>query len=435
MKKAVVASLLAFSAYSAYTAAFSTAALAQTAVNLGSGQSSGVTMQPDEFKEYDDAVNKQTTPQTQAPALEKYLADYPQSAVKADVLQRLMISYSAFDPVKSLDAADRLLKVDPSNLRAFTFEVYFRKSAGDAATDPAAKQSALDQAATFAAQGLSAPKPKDMPDVDFNALKTTSTPIFYSAIGAAALNKKDYPSAISAYKSELGAVPSADTTKPGQVLQDTYLLATAYYGSTPPDFVDCTWYASRAAFYAPDAYKPQLQPLASYCYKKYHGGADGYDAVTTAVQASINPPADFKIVPAPSNQDIADQTVASTTDLATLALSDKEFILQYGKQADADKVFDTIKGKETEIPDATVISSTDSTIMVAVSDDAVQSKTADFTFNMKTPLRSAPEVGSKVTLIGTYASYTAKPMMITMSAAELKRPAPKRPAPARRPTH
>jgi hypothetical protein len=36
----------------------------------------------------------------------------------------------------------------------------------------------------------------------------------------------------------------------------------------------------------------------------------------------------------------------------------------------------------------------------------VQSKTADFTFNMATPLKTVPAVGSTVTLSGTYASYT-----------------------------
>jgi hypothetical protein len=68
-----------------------------------------------------------------------------------------------------------------------------------------------------------------------------------------------------------------------------------------------------------------------------------------------------------------------------------------------------------------------------VSDDAVQSKTADFTFNMtpldegKTPaqqaaakkqaadIAAATAVGQKVTLSGTYASYTPSPIMIVMS--------------------
>ena len=98
--------------------------------------------------------------------------------------------------------------------------------------------------------------------------------------------------------------------------------------------------------------------------------------------------------------------MTSTSDLGTLALSDKEFILQNGTPEDAEKVFATVKGKTVEIPDATVISATSSVLTVAVSDDAVQSKTADFTFNMKEPLKTVPTVGSKVALTGTYTSYS-----------------------------
>ena len=52
---------------------------------------------------------------------------------------------------------------------------------------------------------------------------------------------------------------------------------------------------------------------------------------------------------------------------------------------------------------------------VSVSADAVQSKTADFTFNLKTQLKKIPVAGDKITLDGTYASYTQKPLMITMT--------------------
>ena len=226
----------------------------------------------------------------------------------------------------------------------------------------------------------------------------------------------------------------AQTTAVGTPLQDTYYLGVAYYSSTPPDYVDCTFYTTRAATYAPDQYKAQFQPLATYCYKKYHGGTDGYDAVVAAAKDNLNPPSDLKITPAPTDEDIVKQTIASTPDLATLALSDKEFILQHGKPDDADKVFETVKGKSVQIPGAMVVSATADQLQVAVSDDAVQSKTADFTFNMKTPLKTVPAVGDKVDLTGTYTSYTQAPLMITMSDGDVvpKKTAPVKKAPVRR---
>ena len=408
MKKAVVASLLAVAgmapgsrfALSQQPATPSPGAQQNTA--SGSGQ---VQMPQAEYNAYTAAVN-QTTPQTKAPALEAYLQQYPQSSVKTDVLQQLMVAYSSFDPVKTLDAADRLLQVDPSNLRAITLEVYFRKASADQLTDASAKQAALDKASDYAQKGLAAPKPKDMSDADFKTLQTNAFPIFYSAIGTAALNKKDTATAITNFKQELAAVPVDQTTKPGPILQDTYFLGLAYLQSTPPDYVNCTFYVTRFTAYAPEPYKSQMAPTAQYCYKKYHGNADGYDAVTTAATSNLNPPSGFTITPAPKASDIAHSTVASTSDLGTLALSDKEFILQNGTPDDAEKVWATVKGKTVEIPDATVIAATASQLQVAVSDDAVQSKQADFTFNMKEPLKTVPTVGAKVTLTGTYSSYT-----------------------------
>lgn len=178
-------------------------------------------------------------------------------------------------------------------------------------------------------------------------------------------------------------------------------------------------------------------PLAKYCYKKYHGADDGFDALVTASQASLDPPANLSdtIKPAPKPADIAKQVVASTPDLGTLAISDKEFILQNGSPEDANKVWDTIKGKSVQFPDATVTSVTDTALQVAVSDDAVASKTADFTFNLTAPLKTPPTVGSKVTVTGTYASFTPSPVMITMSDGALVEPkkAPTKPTPAHHP--
>ncbi len=416
MKKATIATLLAIPALlvpgmiSHHGVAFAQAA-----------GSSGVQMDPAEFADYDNAANKLASdPKAQAAALEAYLVKYPKSAVKADVQQRLMIDYYQFDHAKAIDAADKVLQLAPNNLQAITIEVAFRTEAAQALTDPAAKQSALDAAADYAQKGLNATKPDGTSDADFAKLKSAVTPTFYSTIGSDALAKKDSAAAVSAFKSELAAVPEAQTTAVGTPLQDTYYLGVAYYSAQPPDYINCTFYTTRAAAYAPDTYKAQFQPLATYCYKKYHGGTDGYDAVVAAAKANLTPPADFKITPAPTDKDQADALMTSTKDedIAKLATGDKEYVLQYGSDANATKVWDAIKGKSVEIPDALVIAATADQLQVAVSDDAVQSKTADFTFNMKMPLKTVPAVGTKTTLTGTYASYTPKPVMIVMSDGE-----------------
>ena len=436
MKKAAIASLLAASTFTAAPGMLPSGsfALAQAPAAASGSQ---IQMDPAEFTDYDNAVNKQTTPQTHAPALEAYLIKYPKSAVKADVLSRIMIDYSSFDHAKAIDAADKVLQLSPDNLQAYVIEVAYRSEAAQTQTDAAAKQSGLDASADYAQKGLAAAKPASTSDADYQKLKDYSTPIFYGAEATDDLAKKDAAGAITAYKAELAAEPPAATSQPA-ALQETYYLGQAYYQSTPPDYVNCTFYTTRAAALAPDQFKPQLQTLATYCYKKYHGSAEGYDAVVTAAKANLNPPADFTIKPAPTDADQVKTLMSSTKeeDLPKLALSDKEYIIQYGETADADRVFNTIKGKSVELPGVTVLAATADQLQVAVSDDAVQSKTADFTFSMKTPLKTVPTVGSKIDLSGTYASYTQKPLMITMSDGDViaKKAAPAKKAPVRR-TH
>jgi hypothetical protein len=425
MKKVVLASLLSATALIPFAVK---PAFAQA--TAGGGQ--GPTMSQEEYAKY-QACATATAPAQKATACEDYLKAYPNSAVKSDVLNQLLYAYNqSGDEAKTLDAADRLLAVDPNDLRALTMEVYFRRLDADKLTDPAAKAAALDKVATYAQRGLNATKPKDQSDADFAALKNAAQPTFESAVADDDLAKKDNADAITALKTEVDA-HQADTEKPSPVLQDVYVLAQAYYTSTPPDYLNCAWYATRAANFAPPAAQAQISQLATYCYTKYHGNKDGYDAMQTAVKTNLDPPAGFLagIKPAPKPEDIVSNLIATTPDLATLALSDKEFVLTYGQPADADKVFDTIKGKSVEIPGAVVVAATPDQLQVAVSDDAKQAQpkpTADFTFNMKEPLKTVPNVGDTITLDGTYASYTQKPLMITMSDASVVLPKPAKPA-------
>jgi hypothetical protein len=400
---------------------------------------------------YNNAIT-QTDPKAKAAAIEAYLTQYPQTCVKDVTLAILMQTYmQASDPTKALDAADRLLQVDPNNLRALFFEAFLRKQNAEAVTDAAGKQAGLDAAAGYAQKGLAATKPASMTDDDFKKVQATAFPIFYSIIGEAALNKKDTATAIDAYKKELAYVPLAQTEDPKQgQLPDTYQLSLAYMQSTPPDYLDCAFYAARFTAFAPEPYKSQVAATAKYCYKKYHGGDDGYDAVLSAASANLNPPDGFSasVKPAPTPAEQIHGIIASTPDLATLAISDKEMVFQYGSPDDAAKVWDTIKGKSVQLT-GTVIASTPTQLQVAVSDDAIQSKTADFTVNLAPPedadkkltplqakaakakadaIAAATAVGQTVTFSGTYDSFTPKPIMITMSDGEVVLPKAAKPA-------
>ena len=298
MNKAAIASLLALSAFTVAPALVSHSGVAFAQAPAAAGQ---VQMDAAEFAVYNHAMNELTTPQTQAPALEDYLTKYPKSSVRTDVLQRIMLDYSQFDPVKALTAADNFLAVSPNDLQAYLIEVAYRVQAATAPTaDAATTQSGLDAAATFAKKGLDVVKLGAQPPMsaaDFQKVAAIATPTFYGTIGKDALNNKDGAAAVAAYKSELGVLPPfnpADLTGTDQAkkqaalntLQEVFFLAQSYRALNPPDYTNCAFYATRAASLAPAQFQAQLQPTANYCYKKQHGVMDGYDAVVAAAKAN-----------------------------------------------------------------------------------------------------------------------------------------------------
>lgn len=438
MNKAFFGPLLAATCVLAGYTSVQTAQAAQAAAPAAQ---QGPQLSQEEYTAY-NAVITATDPAAKAAAADAFLTKYPQSSVKSTVLEQELAAYAqANNSAKALETADKLLQVDPNNIRALALETSLLKAQGDnaPATDMAAKQAAYDKAADAASRGLKATKPPAVSDADWAAIQKQVTPYFYSAIGIDALTKKDSAGAIAAYTSELKAVDPAQTTQPGPFLQDTFFLGQAYYTSTPPDYLNCTYFTTRTAMLAPDQFKTQFQPLATYCYKKFHGGDDGYDAVKTVAQANLFPPADFaaSVKPAPTNEDLVKTALSGSPDLTKMALSDREFIMQYGTQEQADSVFAPIKDKEVKI-EGKVVSSTDTDLKLAVSDDAKQANpmVADFDVTLKEAPKTAPEVGKDVAVVATFASYTQKPMVITMTGgtveAKAAAKAPARTAPARR---
>jgi hypothetical protein len=434
MKKVVIVSLLAAATGSCV---FSAAPLVLAQAAASSQQPNQITIKdPAEYNDYSSAIS-QSTPAAKATAIESFLQKYPSSVVKQDLLEQLMAAYQQTgDLNKTVDAANRLLQVDPNNLRALALSVYIEKSQAAGKTTPADAQPILDKAAQQAQTGLVAPKPAGLADADYQKLKSATTPIFESAIALDDENKKDYAGAIDAFKKELASYADPNQTTSGPALNDTYLLGQAYTQLTPPDYPNAVWYLTRAAHFAPAAAQPTIEKAAEYYYKKYHGNMDGFTDIQAQVATSLNPPDSYKPTAAPPPPSPADQAatlVSTTPDLKTLSLSDKEFVLFNGKTEDAEKVWAVLKGITAEIP-GKVISATADSVQIAVTEDNVQANKADFTVNMKEPLKTVPAIGSSVTYVATFDSYTANPPMITLSDGGLKAaPAAKKPVARRRP--
>ena len=96
------------------------------------------------------------------------MTKYPNSVVKNDLLEVLMATYQqSGDMAKTLCTADRLLAVDPGNLRALFIEVYSEESQAAGKSSPADAQPIYDKAAAQAQTGLTATKPAGMADADY----------------------------------------------------------------------------------------------------------------------------------------------------------------------------------------------------------------------------------------------------------------------------
>ncbi len=417
MKKVVFASMLALAITSLGAAP---AMYAQSAA----AQPGQITIKdPAEYNAYTNAVG-QSTPAAKAAAIEAFLQQYPNSVVKNDMMEMLMATYqSTGDTDKTVATAKRLLAADPNNLRALFIVTYIDKQKGTTAmqTSPQSATPLLDEAAENAQKGLTASKPASMADADYEKLKAATTPTFYSAIAVDDENKKDMAGAIQNFTSDLKSYSDPTQTQTGAGLIDTYLLGQAYAQANPPDPKNAAWFFTRAAQFAPPQTKDQIEKAAEYFYKKYHGTMDGYPAVQELAKTNLFPPAAYNPSPAPpppSPADLAAQTVASTPDLKTLSLSDKEFILFNGKPEDAQKVWDVMKGQRFGVP-GKVVAATPTSVQFAVTEDNQQSNKADFTINMKTPLKTLPPVGTMVTYDATMDSYTANPPMITLIDGEV----------------
>jgi hypothetical protein len=408
---------------------------------------------PAEFNAYQMATT-QSDPKAKATALEGFISAYPQSVVKKAVLDSLVDTYQQLgDADKTLSAANRLLQADPDNLKAIFISVYIKK--GQCAKTSDAQT--CDDAAALATKGLAAPKPAGVSDDDWKKQTSATYPIFHSAIAVADISaKKDVKGGIEEYRKELMLYPP-EATKSGPGLADTLMLAEAYTKPEGRDLEKACWFYARAWNFAPASYKSQIEPKLEYYYKRYHGDLKGLDDLKTQAANSLFPAEGFKITQAKTPAEQIHDLLASTPDLNTLALSDKETVLALGTKEDADKLWALLQGKQSPVP-GTVLEASAASIKVAVTQDAKDAKIPDFIVNMKEPLadKDIPAVGSELKLLkdggpeldGTYDTYTQIPATATVAQSaqivlkdgilQTKKAGPKaparKPAPGHRPT-
>ena len=389
---------------------------------------------PAEYNAYVGAI-QQTDPASKVSGLEAFLQQYPQSVMKEDALEALMIAYQQTGNAEKMnDAAQRLLQVNPDNVRALALLAYTRRAAAQAGQNP---QQNLADAQKFGQQGIQAlqkfAKPEGMSDADYEKLKKEMGGIFNGAVGIAALQNKDFTTAQNDLKVAAEVSPTDFSI--------VYPLALAYLQANPPDVVNGAWYAARAANIAPNPQlSQQIEKYGKSQYTKYHGSDQGWTDVMAAAKASPNPPAGFSItqyIPPTPAQQAAD--LVKNKQPKDMSFAEWELVLSAGAQSDADTVWNAIKGKALQM-EGQVIHATPDKIEIAASQDDIDQKRADIILQMTgtIPARLMPKDGATLDFEGTPASYTPSPFVMTMEKGALltkaapkttpKRPVHRRPA-------
>ncbi len=419
MKKSVVIMLLvlataALTHQSAAQATGQPAPAGQTAAQPAQATQKKEIKDPAEYNAYVNAI-QQGSPQAKAQALEAFLQTYPNSVMKEDALEQLMVAYQqAGNGPKTIETAARVLQTNPNNIRALALLAYNYRAAASQG-GPQLQQN-LQQAQQYGQKGLQAlqnmPKPDGMSDADFTKLHNETAAIFDGAVGFAALQQKDYA---TAQKDLHEAV--ADESQPN--IMDIYPLATADLEANPVN-PEGFWYIVKASQLAQGTGQQQILDYGRKKYIRYHGGEDGWSDLVKQAQASqsILPPSGFTVAAAPPPPSPAQQAadLVKSKDPKQMSFAEWELVLSSGNQQAADTVWSAIKGKAVKLQ-AAVISATASTVQLAGSDDDIEAKKADITLNMEKPIpsRLMPQTGSMMTFQGTVASYTPNPFMMIMS--------------------
>jgi tetratricopeptide (TPR) repeat protein len=376
---------------------------------------------PAEYNAYMGAV-EQKDPSGKISGLEAFLTQYPNSVMKEDALETLMGAYQQKgDVAKMGDTAQRLLQVNPNNVKALAIVTYSKIA-----------QQNLPDAKQYGEKGLAAlpnyTKPDTMPQQEYDSLKTQLGGIFHRGVGLAALNDKDYATAVTHLHAAVEAAPND--------VNVIYPLSQAYLKQTPPDYLNGLWFTARSAGLAPTPQgQQQIEKYGASVYRKYHGSDQGWTDLLAQAKATPFPPPDLAtkytqyVPPTPADQ-AAD--LVKTKKVEDMSFAEWELVLSEGKPEDADKVWSVLKGKPLQMAAQVMEVASSSNLKLAGSSDDIDAKKPDIDLTMTAaiPARLMPKVGSDFQFEGTPVSYEPKPFVMTMKDGAIltAKAGPKKPA-------
>jgi len=387
----------------------------------------------DEYDAY-NAMATATDPDKKISLAEAFIQKYPTSDFKLGAYLTEMQVYAQLNKTdQAIDVAKKVLGVDPDNLVAlrflsFTFPFLYKPDQADAT-------SALSRADSDAHHGLDLlqklQKPAGAKEEEFQQSVKDFRSVFNSCIGFVALQRKDYPNAITALK--------AATTDNQNGWYGVYWMGLAYLYSTPRDYDHAIWYGARAVDLAKAGKDPNAEAWEKFLtqtYVGYHGTDTGLTDIEAQAAASANPPDGFKVTKAEAPKHTGNNTVDAFNALT--------YNLTLGGET-AQKQWDGIKGQPVAGLGGTVVSVEKGTdpnaysVHIALLDSTKSAGGYDIELKDSTqPNVKNLQKGDLLTFKGTLDSYVATPNLILTLVGEVTSDLPDKP-PAKptphRPTH
>ena len=222
---------------------------------------------------------------------------------EAILIQRMQAYQGLNDGAGTAKTAREVLVINPNQVDALymlsvTFPYRFQPDDADA-------ESALSRARSDARTGLSAleqlQKPSNMSDLQFADFVKPRRLVFNNTVGFAALQQKDYQTAITYLK-----VVSGETPNDALVF---YRIGLAYLYSDPPDHDNSVWYLARAVSLAGagnnSLNEDEIRRFLTRAYVSRYRSEGGLSDIITQAAASPTPPDGFAVPTPPETPETA----------------------------------------------------------------------------------------------------------------------------------
>jgi len=380
--------------------------------------------------EYDafNAMQTEKDPNKKIELAEAFLQKYSNSDFKDSAYLVEMQTYQQLNQTdKAVDAAHKALEANPDNLAAlrflsFTFPFLYKPDQPDSTA-------ALSRADSDAHHGLELlqklQKPAGATDEQFQQGVKEFRAVFNSCVGFAALQRKDYPAAITALKAATDDNPSG--------WYGLYWMSLAYLYSNPRDYDHAIWYGARAVDLAKAGKDPNADAWEKFLkqtYVGYHGTDTGLSDIETQAATAANPPDGFKVAaleaPKPTGNNVVD------------AFNTLTFPLKLGGET-AQKQWDAVKGQAIGLGGTvkSVEKGSDPNVFLVRIAVLESTKSADG-YDIELKDSTQPNVknlqkGDLATFKGTLDSYVATPNLILTLTGEVTSDLPDKPAAKEKP--